>query len=129
MAFEYLSKEKILLSFNGPNTTADQWDRYIAQMQSISKVPNPRFLVLVEGPPPSPAVQRRIAEHVQRDARVALVSSSTALRFVVSAFSLVNRTIKYFSPAQLPAALAHLDCSELDAQVVYGALERLQYEP
>lgn len=128
MVFELLTKEKILISYNGPNATQEQWERYIDSMKTNADTPDLRFLVFVEGPPPSAANQRRIAELVKREWPVALVSSSTAMRFVVSTFSLVNRSIRYFPPAQLTDALVHIHCTAMEALAVYDAVDRLRFE-
>lgn len=128
MVFEMLTKEKILISYQGANASAEDWDRYISFMKTIAGTTDLRFLVFVEGAPPSAANQRRIAELVKREWPVALVSSSTAMRFVVSAFSLVNRSIRFFSPAQLTDALVHIHCSAMDALAVYDAVDRLRFE-
>ena len=128
LVFEFLAKEKILISYQGPDATPEEWDRYIAMMRTISTEPDLRFLVLVEGPPPTAANQRRVSQLIQRDWPVALVSSSAAMRFVVSAFSLVNRSIRFFLPAQLSDALVHIHCSTADALAVHDVLERLRVE-
>jgi hypothetical protein len=128
MAFELLAKEKILISYQGPHPTPEQWDRYISLMRTISVPAEMRFFVFVEGMPPSAAIQRRISELVNRNSPVALVSSSTAMRFVVSAFSLVNRSIRIFSPAHVSEALAHIRCSTAEALLVSEVLQRLQVE-
>jgi hypothetical protein len=128
MAFEMLAKEKILISYQGGRASPEEWDRYISFMKTITSTPRVRFLVWVEGSPPTAANQRRISELVQRDWPVALVSPSTAMRFVVSAFSLVNRSIRFFAPAQLSDALVHIHCTAADAIAVHDALERLRFE-
>jgi hypothetical protein len=128
MVFELLSKERILISYQGPHATQEQWDRYISLMQTISGASEMRFLVLVEGSPPSAANQLRIRALVKREWPVALVSSSIAMRFVVSAFSLVNRSIRFFSPEDLSGALVHIGCSRTEALAVHEALHRLQVE-
>jgi hypothetical protein len=45
-----------------------------------------------------------------------------ALRFVLSAFSLVDRSILYFTPVQLPAALLHIGCTADTSPTVEQAL-------
>jgi hypothetical protein len=127
LVFELLQPSQILLSFQGDAVSDDEWDRYIHFMSSLTQLPALRILVCVEGSPPSAANQRRISEVVRGRAwKVALVSSSTALRFVVSAFSLINRTIRYFPPEELQRALDHIDCSPDERREVALALERLK---
>ena len=71
--------------------------------------------------------QQRIADLARTfKPTVALISSSATLRFVVSAFSLVTRQIRFFSPSDLPAALAHLELDERAQRSVRDAIERLK---
>jgi hypothetical protein len=89
-----------------------------------------RFLVYVDGAAPAPAHLQRIAALVRgHTVTAALVSPSLALRFAVSAFTLVTNSIRYFTPEQLPDALTHIRCSEAESRLVQEALQRLQRAP
>jgi hypothetical protein len=127
MAFELMPREQILVSFQGDAALPEHWDAYISLMSTLTHVETLRFVICAQGSPPSAANQRRIAQLVRGHPwRVALISSSAALRFVVSAFSLVNRSIRYFTPDQVPAALRHIDCTVEEAAAVEQLLERLR---
>jgi len=124
--FDFLSKERVFISVQGSEATVDEWNALIEGMRNVRSVPDLRYLVRVEGSPPSPVFQARIADVVRgQKCRVALMSSSAAMRFVVSTFSLVNKTIRYFSPDQLREALAHLGCTPLEQVAVQEAFDRL----
>jgi hypothetical protein len=129
MGFELLEREKILISYQGQDVAQAEWDRYIDFMALQKHTLGLRFVVFADGSPPSAANQRRIAEIVRAKSGewlVALISSSTALRFVVSAFSLVNRSIRFFTPEQLPEALLHIHCTPEEQRAVHEVLQRLR---
>jgi hypothetical protein len=56
----------------------------------------------------------------------ALVSPSLAFRFMASALSVINPTIRCFPPTQLDAAFAHLGLSETEAHFAKAAHDRLK---
>ena len=128
MSFELLEREQILVSYQGTAATQEQWDHYLDQLATLREVERVRFLVYADGSPPTPGIQRRIAgiAHGHDKWLVALVSPSTALRFVVSAFKLVNRSIRFFTPAELHDALSHIQCDSDERGAVQNALRRLQ---
>jgi hypothetical protein len=124
--FELLVKEHLLVSFQGSAPSSEDWDRYLTALSTL-EMKALRCLIYVDGAAPSPAYLQRIANIVRGNAvTAALVSPSLALRFAVSAFSLVTRNIRYFMPTQLDDALAHLRCTAAEAHLVQETLQRLQ---
>lgn len=86
-----------------------------------------RHLVYVETTAPPAAILRRISDIVRGNtSSVALLSPSAALRFVVSTFSLVNRSIRYFTPEQLTEALVHIHCNAAEQRALRNALARMR---
>lgn len=127
--FEYLRSARLLVSYQGSTETALEWERYLAFLGTVSRDAM-RFMVYVDGAAPSPAHLQRLAGLVRgHQVTAALVSPSLALRFAVSAFTLVTRSIRYFTPEQLLDALAHIRCSEAESRLVQEALQRLQRAP
>jgi len=126
LTFEMLRKERILLSYQRGEARQADWDSYIDFMRSLTGISDLRFLIYHDGPAPAPRDQKRIAEVARgRSWKVALVSPSAALRFVVSAFSLVNRSIRFFTPGELDAALEHIGCTATEKEAVRAAMERI----
>ena len=126
MAYEYLDEAKILLSYHGSASTPEQWQGYLTLMHTLRAEPALRFVVVVDGSPPSASIRSRLAELVEgRQWPVALISASMALRFVVSVFTFVNRNIRYFTPAQTREALEYLQCTPAEASAVEVSLRRL----
>jgi hypothetical protein len=130
LGFEYLHAEQVLISYQGAKPgSAEEWDRYIDLMETVSQRPTTRYLVYHDGPPPTLRDQQRIAALARpHKPLVALISSSGTLRFVVSAFSLVTRQIRFFPPDQVREALAHLGLDGPAQRAVKEALERLRME-
>jgi hypothetical protein len=61
----------------------------------------------------------------------AVVSSSTAVRFVVSTVALITKRIRSFQNSELSSALAHLALSSQErefAQAALGKTERMMRE-
>jgi hypothetical protein len=48
------------------------------------------------------------------------------MRFVASAFSLVNKNLRYFTPQELPIALRHLQCTTTEQATVQATLAELK---
>lgn len=127
MAFAYLEEPRILVSYQDDGATEEHWNRYIDCMTRLKDTVGVRYLVWHTGSPPTPSVQKRISDLERgRGSLVSLISPSLALRFVVSAFSLINRNIRYFPPEQLTEALEHIRCTPLEKSAVRDALRRLQ---
>ncbi|MET0343755.1 MAG: hypothetical protein ABW252_22265 [Polyangiales bacterium] len=127
LAFELLERERVVVSYAGPHANRqDEWDRYIELMQARTDA-SMRFLVLHDGSAPTVRDQQRIGS-IARPHRplVALVSSSNALRFVASAFSLINRRIRFFAPDDMDAALSHLELRDWEKQSVLECVDRLK---
>ena len=126
LVYEFFPAELLCVSYTGQEPDAGDWDGYFALL-SARTADRMRFVVYVDGPAPSRAIQARISDAARdRPWRVVLLSSSMALRFVVSVFSFVNRTIRFFPPEELRAALDHLECSAREVLLVERALARFR---
>jgi hypothetical protein len=85
-----------------------------------------RCLVWNEGGRPTVAQQRRLLEVTQgTHVPVAIVSSSVAVRFIVSVFALANRHVRFFPAAQIARALSYLCNEQSERAAARTALERL----
>jgi hypothetical protein len=127
LVYEMLQGELILVTVQRDNATPAEWDHYLNFFETLANIKALRMVVYVQGAAPSVANQQRIAKIVRgRDWPCALISSSIALRFVVSTFSLINRNIRYFTPTQVPAALLHIGCTKDTSPAVEQVLDRLR---
>lgn len=130
LAYDVLDHERAMISVvrNGSVVSDDDWESYLKVLRNVtSGALVTRHVVYVETTAPPAAILRRISEIVRGKASsVALISPSAALRFVVSTFSLVNRSIRYFTPLQLTEALVHIGCDATQQLALRDALARLR---
>ncbi len=138
LTFEVLQDLALVVSYQPAANPSDvEWDRYISAADALVETTGEiRLLAVTEGGHPTRSqVQRFNAEKGESEAnggygarppRVAIVSSSAALRFVASVMSFANPRIRCFSPAELDAAYRYLGL-EPDSQArVAAAVERLR---
>lgn len=127
LEFEWVPSAHLLVAYHANGSVDDDtWDEYVYAVHT-NLGPDLRCLVWNEGGRPTTDQQRRLVSATQ-DAKVpvAIVSSSIAVRFIVSALALVNRHVRYFPVDQVNNALAYLckDASQRGAAV--DALERIR---
>jgi hypothetical protein len=129
LGFRYLPELHLLISYQGVTDPSDaEWDAYLTQMRkALSESKHFRSLVVTDGARPSRSQQRRMTTVVEgRCPRVAVVSSSATLRFVVSILALLNRRIQCFDSTQHKAALNYLGLVTSDQLLVEATIERLR---
>jgi hypothetical protein len=104
------------------------WDVYLNAMRPV--LPTDRLfrvLVVTDGAYPTRNQQGRMTALVgKRTPCVAVVSSSTALRFFVSILALLNSKVSCFDPSQRHQAYSYLGLSPLQMAMVDAAVERLR---
>jgi hypothetical protein len=127
LAWEMLQAEQILVSYYGGEAEHNRWDEYLAMLRSLHGELHLRCLVDVRREQPPLARIERLLNVVQgKPWRVAMLSASTAMRFVASSFSLVVRNVRLFAPEELDAALDHIQCSAAEKPRVGECLTRLR---
>ncbi|HET6334343.1 MAG TPA: hypothetical protein VFG30_14065 [Polyangiales bacterium] len=128
-AFTYLSAPRILVSYQGTLPPDENEVRnYNQVLRSIAEQPDVRCLWYTEGARPSREQQERLAAAVPKHQwLVALLSPSPEMRFIASAFSLVNRNLRYFTAQELPLALRHLQCTPDEQSEVQLVLAELRH--
>lgn len=127
IAFRWLEREKLAVIYQGSQPAPQaEWQAHLALLRSIADVEH--RVLLYGGHQPSPSEMEEIKQATRGKAkpRVALLSPSTALRFVASMFTLLNRNYRFFAPGEFQAALAHLGCSADEAALVTRTYEELQ---
>lgn len=127
--FEWLARERTLVSVGGQTPYSDgDWDAYLQIAQQLAHE-EMRVLAYVGGTLPTRAQQAQLtALPNPRRRRIAVVSQSTAMRFIVSMFVMVVPHIQTFSPDKIEDALAFLQLEPTEAAVVLMTLERLRRE-
>lgn len=126
LAFELVKEAGIFVLYQGAGSP-DQadWDRFVQQVRDYDG--DMRCLVFTEGWHPSRAqgMQIRNATRGKRPS-VAIVSPSTAIPFVVSVFTLVNRRMRFFNADELERAFEHLRFEPKERAIVSEILARLR---
>jgi hypothetical protein len=127
LVYEVLREQQLLVSWQSLHSPSDdEWDNYV---QAVCSLTGPRgaCLVLTDGGYPTRRQQGRLFERVKGDRRrVAVVSSASTLRFVVSVLSFINPNIKSYMPEELAAALTYLRVPEMSHAVVLATAESLR---
>lgn len=120
----------IIAIFGGQAITDREWDAYLAAIEeSTRRAAAARALVITGNVAPSPAQRRRLdaAIHsVREQLKVAIVTNSTFVRGVVSAFAIFVRGYRAFDEDALDEALAYLDVRGHHADEVRAAVIRLR---
>jgi hypothetical protein len=126
--WEVLRDERILVSYSDGPGSEQQWREYIVTLTRLpSEEGKPlRILAYAADAPPRAALDGIMSAARGKSWRVALISPSTAVRFVASTFSFVIRTLRFFAPNELGAAFEHLGCSEVERRRASEALARLR---
>jgi metallophosphoesterase superfamily enzyme len=102
--------DRLFLTAYGPDDPTDQeWDAYLRAIEQHGIVRTMQ-LVITDGAAPTRAQRRRLERLVTgHEVPVAVLSESTAVRVMVSAFAKLNRRLRAFAPADLAEALAFLE--------------------
>jgi hypothetical protein len=130
LVFEVLDETRLIVSCQGRfNPSDDEWDRWLAAATSLERrVGAFRLLVATEGGHPTKSQLDRLRATKKSDPPTVVVSASLALRFVGSALTFVNPTIRFFAPADLDAAFDHLELMPADRESTRLTMERLKLQ-
>lgn len=130
LVFAALTEARLLVSCQSKFNPSDQeWDRWLEAAWTLERrVENIRLLVVTEGGHPTKPQIERLRAANKSNPPTAIVSPSLALRFLGSALTFVNPTIRCFSPAELEQALGHLGVGPIEGKQVEPTLERLRQQ-
>lgn len=115
----------------------DEWNNYIQTVVAAGRghggdLMRCRQLVMTDGGGPNSAQRaaaQKTAAQVNGEAMpVAVVSSSTLVRGIVTAFNWFNMNMKVFSPVEVRAAFDFLRISEGTGDAIWDALDAIQDE-
>jgi hypothetical protein len=128
-AFENIEDLELLLSYQGPRNPSDaEWAPYVALLQRLHATrAGYRYLVFSDGGHPSSEQQARLKAATEgRKPPVSIISSSVAIRFVVSIFALFNHRVQCFAPSEINSALRHIGLNPDVAPRVLARLAKLK---
>jgi hypothetical protein len=124
--WELLREDALFITYCDDAATPEQWHEYVKFMRGFKGRCSIHFLVYAEAVPP-----REVLAEIAGVARgepwtVALISPSLAVRFAASAFALVIKGFRFFSPDSVDAALTHLGCDAARKQRAFQVLARMR---
>jgi hypothetical protein len=124
LSFEWLAEERLIVLYQGPNEALDsEWDPYLEHLKTLVGT-QARIFVYTEGGRPTRDQQQRLLDVEKNTWPVAVVSPSTAVRFVVTVFALELPRIQLFAPEQMEEAVAFLGCAPGAIGSVRAAIDR-----
>jgi hypothetical protein len=121
--FEMISSLGIFVYHGTGEPSQADWDEFMRQVTNYKG--DIRGLVFTEGWRPSRAQGQQIKKAAAgRELTVAIVSPLAAMAFTVSAFALINRRMRFFSPDELQKAFDYLNLNAEEASAVREILGR-----
>jgi hypothetical protein len=128
LVFEVLPDLCLMVSYQLETAATDaEWDAYLVAMDKALRSSRFRSIAVTEGAHPTRAQQARLTAVVKgKPARVAVLTSASGVRFVVSVLALMNRDVKAFTLREYEAAFIHLDLAFGERIGVPGVIARLR---
>lgn len=128
LVFDTLVEARLLVSCQTKfNPTDVEWDRWLSAVRHLEYQVNAlRLLVVTAGGHPTKPQLERMRTANKKNPTTAIVSDSVALRFLGSALTFVNPTIRCFAPTNLDAAFDHLGLLPAERQQARAAMRHLQ---
>ena len=118
----------LLLRENRHTPTDRDWDDFLAVL--VENRPNfqrLKILVVTDGGGPNADQRKRLERALDgKPVRVAVVTDSTKVRFIVSSIALLNREIKTFSRSEISDAYEHLTLTPVERRLAEQTLTRLE---
>jgi len=128
LVFETLVEARLVVSCQTKFNPSDvEWERWLGAVHQLEhRVQVLRLLVVTDGGHPTKAQLERLRAANKKNPPTAIVSASLALRFMGSALTFVNPTIRCFAPTSLDAAFDHIGLLPAERQPARAAVQRLQ---
>lgn len=125
----------VLCMHNSKSPDDKSWQVYVDACVASAQMHNGDFsktrqLVLTDGGGPNAGQRKAAVDAVDKlkgakEGRVAVVSSSTFVRGIVTVFNWFNFTVKAFAPNSIDEALRFLTVTPDEAARLWSAIERL----
>jgi hypothetical protein len=110
LVFEVIREARLVVSCQTKfNPSDSEWDVWLSAASDVERQHGRlKLLVVTEGGHPTKAQLERLKAVNKSNPPTAIVSNSLALRFLGTALTFINPTIRCFSPAQLDEAFQHI---------------------
>jgi hypothetical protein len=131
MQVAYDRIRSLIVAVHGREPATDpEWESYIAFIAShVANFPSPRLLVVTAGGAPTPLQRRQLMQATSTampDVRAAILTSSTFVRGIVTAMSILEPQYRAFSPDSMEDALRYLQLPVGHVNEVNAIVARLQ---
>jgi hypothetical protein len=125
LAFRFVSDVLLVLRENAQTPRDQDWDDFLRVLvenrQNFHKL---KILVRTEGGGPNALQRKRLQQALDgRPVRVAVVTNSVPVRFIVSSIALLNRAIRSFANHEIDAAYAHLSMTPAEQRLSEAAVQ------
>lgn len=126
--YEVLTDLRLVISCQNENFPTDaDWDSWLTAATNLQhKVESFRLLVFSEGGHPTKAQIERLREKNRANPRTAIISPSRSYRFMASALTFINPTIRCFSPADSDKAFDHVGLARSERERAKLTIESLR---
>jgi hypothetical protein len=130
LLFEVVREARLVVSCQSKfNPSDDEWARWMTAASNLEhEVGQFRLLVVTEGGHPTKPQLDRLRAVNKKNPPTAIVSSSLALRFMGTALTFVNPTIRCFSPKELDEAFDHIGLVSAERSRATTVMQRLEKE-
>lgn len=128
LAHEALADLRLLISCQNANFPSDaEWDNWLSTARNLHhQVGAFRLLVVTPGGHPTKAQLERLrATNRDTNPTTAIISSSRAYRFMASALTFINPSLRCFSTIETEKAFDYLALTQGERERVSEVIERL----
>ena len=117
----------LILRENQHTPSDEEWDECLQLLsEDRSLLPKIRVLVVTDGGGPTPDQRRRLQGALSGvPVKVAVVSESVRVRFIVSSVALLTSRIKSFSLREFNEALVHLELDLDDVRIAQNNIRQM----
>ena len=117
----------VILRENTETPSDAEWDETLRLLTlNPADLDKTKVLVITDGGGPSPAQRKRLDQALKgTPVRVAVVSESVKVRFIVSSVALVTSRIQSFRQSELAAAFDHLGLNHEERQVATRSINEM----
>lgn len=127
LAFRSITDTMLVLRENKDTPRDEDWDAFLEVLsKNRPNFDKFKILVMTEGGGPNQDQRKRLEVALGgRPVRVAVVTDSVKVRFIVSSIALLNREIRTYSNREIEEAYQHLNMTELERRKVDDAIREM----
>ena len=128
LVYEVLADVRLVISCQNKDFPTDsEWDSWLGAVMNLEhKVTTFRLLVLTDGGHPTKAQMERLRAKNRNNPRTSIISPSRGYRFMASALTFINPTIRCFSPEDSEKAFNHIVLAPNDRERATRIIDSLQ---